>query len=106
MRREFPSDKDRRLREEQRERKAAIEKIERESRREPELEAPASDAQFQTLVEAQSGPRHHVDRKRVAKKVPAHLAEAQVSLVLRCPLCQKPLTGDDAGKPAHRRCPR
>jgi hypothetical protein len=74
-------------------------------RKMPEGDA-TTDEKLQTLVDAQRGPRDRVDEKKAAAKVPGQLAEAQVSLVARCPLCHQPLTGNDAGKPAHRRCPR
>jgi hypothetical protein len=102
----FTSESARRRWEEKLEELATIEMIEREHTRAPELELPASDEKFQTLVDAQRGPRDRVDEKKAAAKVPGQLAEAQVSLVPRCALCHQPLTGSDVGKPAHRRCPR
>ena len=59
---------------------------------------------------APSTARQHIAARKAAADVPAHLAEAQLSLVGRCTVCGKPVTGRDVprdrqGRPRHHRCP-
>ena len=54
--------------------------------------------------------REAVAERKLAASVPEHLAEAQISLVGRCTVCGKPVTGRDVprdrqGRPRHHRCP-
>ena len=53
--------------------------------------------------------REAIAERKLAADVPAHLAEAQVALVGRCTICDKPVTGRDVprdreGRPRHHRC--
>ena len=73
---------------------------------------PIDDAHLNEIVQTTTPPtaREAVADRRAAAAVPAHLAEAQVSLVGRCTLCGKPVTGRDVprdrhGRPRHHRCP-
>src|SRR5690242_7973489 len=54
--------------------------------------------------------RETVEQRKITADVPEHLAEAQVSLIGRCTICGKPVTGRDVprdrqGRPRHHRCP-
>jgi hypothetical protein len=66
---------------------------------------------LQTIVgAADPKPREILNAKKSAEEVPAHLAEAQVSLAPRCTVCGNPVIGRDVprdrqGRPRHHRCP-
>jgi hypothetical protein len=69
-----------------------------------------TDEIVRTLAEAANpSPRALADDRRRAAEAPADLAEAQLSLVGRCTICGKPVTGRDVprdrqGRPRHHRC--
>jgi hypothetical protein len=110
----FASERDRLLWEEQRLSYARYLELTRGAQRveraEPEP-AQISDEQLQHVIAAdQPRPRDVIDARKAQEAAPAHLAEAQVSLVGRCAVCGKPVTGRDVprdknGRPRHHRCP-
>jgi len=80
--------------------------------RRPRTPAPIDDAHLNEIVQttAPATARESIADRAAADAVPAHLAEAQVSLVGRCTVCGKPVTGRDVprdrhGRPRHHRCP-
>jgi hypothetical protein len=106
----FPSQKDREMWEDQFEGRVNVERAEREGRRAEPSHEPITDAQLHTVLDADASRRRDADR-RDAARVPAHLAEAQVSLVERCPVCGKPIVGragvrSSDGRVRHRGCAR
>lgn len=78
----------------------------------PRAPKPIDTDHLNEIVAATAPPtaRGVVGERKIAAEVPAHLAEAQVSLVGRCTICGKPVTGRDVprdrqGRPRHHRCP-